>query len=260
MIQVLNRALNILELVAKNPKKTHTLTEIAEHLDINSSTCANIIKTLVNRNYLEQVSKKRGYRLGSMAYYITNNFSYKTELIKASKQPMKKLTKATNEGCILAILRGEDRIIINEEKSKNELQVVNPLKKNTYATSTGRLILSFLNKNELEKYTSKYGLPSNEIWRGINSFEDLYEETKKIREKRICFQESRTAHILGIAVPIWRGNKVEAALGIYMPSMRLTEEIRDTIITQLKDTGKKINENLEDMQDMHNIPSADINK
>lgn len=259
MIQVLNRALNILEFVAKNPKSAHTLSEIAAHLELNPSTCANIVKTLVNRNYLEQVGKKKGYRLGSMSYYLTNNYTFEKELIEASEKPMKELREATNEGCILTILRGDTRIIIHEEKSKAELQVMNYTQKNAYATSTGRLIISHLNEDNLKNFVNNYGLPDQKVWAEVESWEDLVRETSKIRERGISKQES-SAHIIGIAVPIKRKGKVISALGIYMPAIRLTEEIRDDIIEQLKHTAEQINDNIKKMQNMRSLTPNKLSK
>jgi DNA-binding IclR family transcriptional regulator len=71
MIQVLHRAFDILELCASDKEKAHTLSEIAEKLQLNPTTCANIIKTMVTRNYLEQVGYKKGYRLGAKAFHLT---------------------------------------------------------------------------------------------------------------------------------------------------------------------------------------------
>ena len=77
MIQVINRALDILEIVAANPEKPTALGEIADALGLNHGTCANIMKTLVTRNYLEQVGTKKGYILGAKSYALTNNDAYR---------------------------------------------------------------------------------------------------------------------------------------------------------------------------------------
>ena len=52
MIQVINRALNILEILAQEPDKEFGLSEIATAVELNAGTCANILKTLVYRNYV----------------------------------------------------------------------------------------------------------------------------------------------------------------------------------------------------------------
>ena len=47
MIQVINRALNILEILAQEPDKEFGLSEISTTVELNAGTCANILKTLV---------------------------------------------------------------------------------------------------------------------------------------------------------------------------------------------------------------------
>lgn len=44
MIQVINRALNILEILAQEPDKEFGLSEIATAVELNAGTCANILK------------------------------------------------------------------------------------------------------------------------------------------------------------------------------------------------------------------------
>ena len=59
MIQVINRALDIIEFIAREPEKPKSLSDIANTLELNAGTCANIIKTLVERNYIEKLEYKK---------------------------------------------------------------------------------------------------------------------------------------------------------------------------------------------------------
>ena len=247
MIQVINRALDILEYIAKDRDQEHNLSAIADHLGLNHATCANIMKTLVTRNYLEQVGKKRGYILGNQIFNITGCIPKYQYLVELAKGPMKKLTQELNEGTILSIIRQDIRVLLHEEKGKNELQVNIIAEKPVYATSTGRMILSHYDESSLETFVNRYGLPEPEIWQEIEDFEDLVRELGKIRKKEICIQESRH-HIVGIAVPIYQGGKVVAALGTYMPAMRFDVERRQAIIDKLVDTGHKLNQYLEEYE------------
>ena len=64
MIQVVNRAFDILELVALKGDNDVGLGEIADTLGLNHGTCANILKTMIYREYIEKTSSRGGYRLG----------------------------------------------------------------------------------------------------------------------------------------------------------------------------------------------------
>ena len=50
MIKVLHKALDILEFVSYDKNRTYSLTEIAQEIDEKPTTCANIIKTLLDQN------------------------------------------------------------------------------------------------------------------------------------------------------------------------------------------------------------------
>jgi len=176
MIQVINRALNILELVSKERDRDFSLGEIANSLNLNASTCANIIKTLVNRGYLEQKGIKQGYKLGVQAYYLTGNFSNRKELLKASVIPLQELRDILNESCILTIMKENMRVTLHKELSSQELQVVsNGEEKNIYLTATGRIVLACQNINTQLDFIKKYGLPGS-MWPEVINEKDLIDE------------------------------------------------------------------------------------
>lgn len=243
MIQVIHRALDILELIGQDRTRLYTLSEISGQLKLNNATCANIIKTLVTRGYVEQEGRKTGYRLGSMSFLLTGNYSHKQELLSASIEPMNKLSDTLNEGCILSVIKDNMRLILHEAKTTHELQVINHKEKNVYRTSTGRMILACMNEKKQLDFIHKFGLPSPDIWTGIEDIEDLITELNKIRKKQFAIQVS-IAQIVGLAVPIFKDKKVIASLGIYLPQSRYLPEIQEKIINILKETGELINKKL----------------
>lgn len=243
MIQVIHRALDILELIATDRSRLYTLSEISSQLKLNNATCANIIKTLVSRGYLDQEGRKTGYRLGSMAYLLTGNYSHKQELLEASIEPMNKLSLSLNEGCILSVLKDNARILLHEIKSTHELQVINKKEKEAYLTSTGRMILACLEEKEQKEYIKKYGLPSSDVWGGIEDDEDLLLELAKIRKKQMAIQKSKN-QIVGVAVPIFMSGKVIASIGIYLPETRYTASMQERVLDELKTTAETINKKL----------------
>lgn len=243
MIQVIHRALDILELIGQDRTRLYTLSEISGQLKLNNGTCANIIKTLVTRGYIEQEGRKTGYRLGSMAYLLTGNHTYKKELLSAAIEPMNQLSATLNEGCILSVLNDNKRIILYEVKTTHELQVINHKEKNVYRTSTGRMILACMNEKKQLDFIHKFGLPSPDIWLGIEDKEDLITELNKIRKKQLAIQVS-IAQIVGLAVPIFKDKKVIASLGIYLPQTRYTPAMQEKILNSLKETGELINKKL----------------
>jgi len=243
MIQVIHRALDIMELIAQDRSRLYTLSEISGQLKLNNGTCANIIKTLVTRGYLEQAGRKTGYRLGSMSYLLTGNYSHKQELLQAATEPMNQLSSQLNESCILSVLKDDVRLVLYEVKSTHELQVINKKEKEAYRTSTGRMILACMEEKEQTEFIRKFGLPSSDVWPGIEDEEDLLTELNKIRKKQLAVQVS-IAQIVGLAIPIHKNGKVIASLGIYLPETRYTPVMQEKALDELRKTGDLINKKL----------------
>lgn len=241
MIQVINRALDILELIAKDRSKLYTLNEISGQLNLNKGTCANIIKTLVQRGYIEQEGRMTGYRLGSMAYLLTGNYSNKKELLQATTGPLTQLSSSLNESCILSVLKENLRLVLIEIKSTHELQVINKKEKDAYKTSTGRMILACLSRKEQKEFIKKFGLPSTEVWSEIEDEEDLMMELLKIRKKQLAMQIS-VSQIVGVAAPIFKGEDVIASIGVYLPQTRFTDPMQKKVFEELKKTTDIINQ------------------
>lgn len=244
MIQVINRALDILEIVAENPEKPTSLGEIADTLGLNHGTCANIMKTLVARKYLEQVGTKKGYILGSQSYALTNNDAYRKDLVEAAKEEMEKLTAQINENCLLAILNGDKRMVIHRTHAEQDLQVRTPLEKHVYDAASGRMLLAMLSEAEIERFVSKYGLPTSESWKEVDSLETLKSLLMQFRKEECALQVLYGRQVVGLAVPVLKNDKAVASLSIYLPEYRYMIADKSGLVFQLKATAKRITQRL----------------
>lgn len=245
MIQVIHRAFDILELCAKNPDKIHSLSDIADKFELNHGTCANIMKTLVLRNYIEQVGHKKGYRLGSMAYHLTGNFSFRKDLVKIAGKPMQELVEELNETCLLSVLRKTDlkRIVLHEVHSNQELSVRTTIEKDAYNSATGRLLLAFLPEKEIKAVIEKFGPPDKVVWPEATDRESFIRELSRIREYGLAIQYDRN-HIVGLAIPVLKEDETVASLSVYMPEMRYRGDMKDIALSRLKQAAQEINKSL----------------
>lgn len=237
----------MLEFCSRQPDKSFTLSEIADSLKLNHGTCANILKTLVTRKYIEQEGYKKGYRLGNMSYYLTKNFSSRTSLVELAKPIMKDLCDLLNETVIIATYNKHDnkRIVLHTELSDQELQVRSRKEKDAYDTSTGRLLIAYLSQREREEIIRYTGLPAAHIWKGFSCKEDFIKELDKIKEEQIAFQKTLT-HVMGIAVPVLHRQKAIASLGIYLPDIRFQGDLKKIIINSLANSAKQLSDLLDE--------------
>lgn len=243
MIQVINRALDILELVASEPDKPRVLGDISGALNLNPGTCANIIKTLTERNYLEKLEKQRGYRLGQKAYMLSGNESYQRGLIDAAKEEMEALTRKLNENSLLCILKGDKRIVIRRVQSNNELQANTANEKKVWDTASGRMLVATLSDEDLERFIDKYGLPSKEEWNAASDLKSFYTQINKIREQQFAMQTT-VNQILGIALPVFRDNRVVASLSMYMPASRFSAADTEKVVNLIRRSADRISKAL----------------
>lgn len=243
MIQVIHRAFDILEYVASEPHRPKSLTEVAEATGLNPGTCANIMKTMVSRRYLDQVGPKKGYCLGSRAYWLTGNTSYRKDILEAARPEMAALTRQLEESSLLAVLNGDQRVIVHRELCDQPLQVQTANEKHVYDSASGRLLVSMLNDAELVKFKNRYGLPSPELWEEAASEPAFYGQVQAIRQRGYAFQES-LRQVIGYAVGVSRQGEVVASLSVYLPAFRHTPEKAADLLEKLRLTADQISSRL----------------
>ena len=239
MIQVINRAFDIIELVSEDTSRSYTLSDIADRLKLNHATCANIIKTMVARKYLEQVAPKKGYKLGFMVYQVAGDRPYEDKLKKAASGIMDRLTRKLNETSLLAILKKEKRLIIHQVDANHDLMVKSSIEKDAYSSATGRLLLAYMTPTILNAFVQSYGLPPKETWKEASTLEGLKEELEQIRNNGYAKQIS-SSHIVGFAVPIRQNGDVIASMSVYLPVSRLTATVERQALEELDKSTREI--------------------
>ncbi|GAA4302421.1 IclR family transcriptional regulator [Compostibacter hankyongensis] len=244
MIQAVVRALDILEFVAQHDKKPVRLSKIAAQIGTSQSTCANLVKTLIQKKYLEQIDRNTGYILGDQAYQLAGNLSYDQHLIQASKPIMEELTRQLNETCLLGIIRNNRRHVLYSVYSDQELQVRIRTDLDLYSTATGRLLMAFLPEKELASLVTAVGLPASQVWQGIKTKNELYRALQKIRDEKMSHTLSKK-HVVGVAVPIYLHKQVIASLSIFLPESRFIASHQEKISRLIRQAARKISGRLE---------------
>ncbi|WP_017256930.1 IclR family transcriptional regulator [Pedobacter arcticus] len=241
MIQVIHRAFDIIEYVAEDINRPKLMGNIAQDLNLNTATCANIIKTLVNRGLLQKAENEKGYLIGNRLFEISQGTLGFKELIKKADPVLDHITETFNENCLIAILRENSRKIILNKKSNQLIQATTSDEKLACDSSTGRLLIAFLNDKEVLQYLKKYGLPKKEVWPNAASRIGFFEQIELIRKQGYALIED-TVQIIGVAVPIYKNKKVIASFSIYTPSFRFNDTTRQQMIKLALETSEKLSE------------------
>jgi len=242
MIKVIGKVFDILEMLAEHPAQPRGLGEITARFKSHPATSANILKELVARNYAEQVAPKKGYLLGPAAYRLVSRGAYRQDMVAAAKPFMAELAGSVNESVILTVIRNGQRFILCEINSLQAVQVNSELlfQNRTYATATGRILLSGLDHSGLKTIVGQIGMPGP-AWPGIRSLNNLEQALARIRARgRLCM--GLPDDTIGLACPIYQpAGKITAALGIYLPAYRFKGRHKQKIMTNMKQTVAAIN-------------------
>ena len=245
MIQSIIKAMNIIEFLAMNPHREVPLKDIANALDMDHATCANIIKTLASRGYVQQSAPRCGYKFGYMFYKLTGTAMVHEELTKIAREDVEKLGRETNESAILSIIKNDKRIVLFYTSPDRELIVRTNVDKSVYSANTGRVILANYTQDHLEKFIIRNRMPTEDEWPAIYKSEnpdlEFRRRLNKIR-KMVYEVDFAPNGIVGFAAPLWRKGHVVGSVGIYLPATRLADE--QEMLDRLLATADSINRKL----------------
>jgi len=158
-IKLLDKSLDILENFYKKDSAL-TITELSEILKTYPSTIHRILETLKYRGYVEQdpVSKKYflGLKLVELGKYKIN----KLDLAKIAYPFLKELVNQFNENAYLGIYYDEKVLFLEKVESNHIVTMHTHIGKTAplHCTALGKVLLTSLSKEEINKILSKYKL------------------------------------------------------------------------------------------------------
>jgi DNA-binding IclR family transcriptional regulator len=245
MIQVIHRAAAILQIVSEQPDRNWSVADLAEQLDINATTCANIVRSLMEAGYLETNAGRKGYSLGPTPYYLTRKGPYMQELIEIARPFLVDLTKRVDETSLISVLRNYTKVVLCHIDRDNVLRLRTEYieRQNPYGTATGRLLIAYLDPKTRRKFADIKGLPG-EAWDDITTIEGLEDACSNIREAGFCVDGKRSGALTGVAFPIIRelgkGREPVAALGLFLPSDRFQDTHETDILSAMREISAEL--------------------
>ena len=145
------RVLDILELVTTTPDGL-SRSEIAEQLGIPKSSASVLLRSLVERRYLQSDGSGRRLKLGIKAFETGSAFLHQVSLLDAAREVLDELVRELNETCHLAVLDGTDVVYLEKvDPPHSAVQLVTFVGSRLPAawTAVGRAQLAFLPEEDL---------------------------------------------------------------------------------------------------------------
>lgn len=244
MIQVLQRALSILEFIAVAPQPC-SLGEIAAHSAISTTTCANIVKELLQNGYLEQEGRGKGYRPGPMTLGLSVLAGPYAALRYAAEPVTQRLAEESGETAIVSVLSGTRKLAVCYTEGSDTIRfaLARGVFDDIHWTATGHLLLAHAPDTQrkwiYQSLQKRWGT-NPEAAPFLAALPEA-EQKAKTAEYVLC----DTPKVLQIAAPLRAGGRVIAGLGSYIPKFRADKAHTQNVIRSLLDGAREITAALE---------------
>lgn len=245
VVQSLDRALNILEVLGNNPKGLG-VTDLSHEVDLHKSTVHRLLMTLAQRGYVEQDKETDKYKLGIKIVELSSKILSNMELRNVARPFLEELMEIANEVVHLCVLR-EGEIVYIDKVEFPSIRMYSQVGRRApvHCTGVGKAILAYLPQDKVINILKTKGMPAKTP-NTITNLTDMLSHLQEIRQLGYAVDEIE--HELGIrciAAPIFdHTGEVMASISIAGPESRLTKERVPKLAPIVKDFAFKISQRL----------------
>ena len=236
----LDRALHLLDIMA-NKGSSFNIAEIAKLLSINRATAQSIINSLEQENYVEKDSKTGKYSLGYQMYNLGNMYRHKYPFLLAAEKQIMNYSKTRTIKINVIVLKPDAIALIILCK---DISIIPTLVQGqvlpAYASACGKLLLSYLKPDELEKILNEVELKAF-TYKTITDKKNLKEQLKQFREKGYAYEtDELMLNRSCIAAPILNiSGEVIAAVSFSATTAEIEQE-RKILTTEIISLARSI--------------------
>jgi IclR family KDG regulon transcriptional repressor len=152
-VRSVERALDIVESLAESPG-SRSLSHLSRELDLPLSTCHILLQTLVRRGYLLRDPQQNTYRLSSKWANLRAGGSDEQHLREQADQVMNTIYSLCGESLTLAVMDGDDMLVVHNKISRRPLVLVNRIgaRLPVHTTAMGKAIMAHWSEKEVDSW------------------------------------------------------------------------------------------------------------
>jgi DNA-binding IclR family transcriptional regulator len=243
-IEVVGRALDVLEVFVHQEKPQLSLKEIADRLDQSMNTVFRLLYTLAEHGYI--VKNNKQYELGSKLLDLTNAKMRHTDLVAVARPYMDSLLERFRETVNLGIMMDGKVRYVEVRESPERFRLVervggtDPL----HCTALGKAHLAYLPFAAVRELIRLHGM-QRVTEHTLSTITALKADLEDTRERGYAIDDQES--MLGgycVAAPILEEGHPIAAMSIAAPYVRLNEAHVEAVSTALREATKAIAEKL----------------
>ena len=147
-VQSVDRAITVMEFLSR--RGWSGVTEVSRELDIHKSTAYRLLATLRDRGLVEQDAATEKYRLGFGLVVLARAVSADLDILRCAKPLCERLSERTGETVTVAVLDGDDAVVIHQSLSRASALSVDWTGRHTplHATAAGKVFLLYMPEDQ----------------------------------------------------------------------------------------------------------------
>lgn len=221
-LSTITTAFEIIEILKR--ENGATLTEIADRLDMSTSTAYNYLTTMNRLEYL--VNDDGEYRLG-MKFYELGTYTKRNLGIMETIEPvLEAVAGETGEVAWFIIEEHGKAVYVAKGEGEHAVPTATSLgeRVDIHCTAAGKVLLAHYPERRVREIIDRHGL-NERTSNTITDPDELFAELERIQERGIAFNDQESVSSLrAVAAPVFYHDEVVAAIAIPGPANRLSGE------------------------------------
>jgi DNA-binding IclR family transcriptional regulator len=148
-VQSVDRAITVMEFLSQ--RGWSGVTEVSRELGIHKSTAYRLLTTLRDRGLVEQDAATEKYRLGFGLVLLARTVRADLDILRCARPVCERLSELTGETVTVAVLEGDDAVVIHQSISRASALSVDWTGLHTplHATAAGKIFLLNMPEDQL---------------------------------------------------------------------------------------------------------------
>lgn len=229
------RILSILDFVSSESGGCK-LSEISAELGIPMGTLSPIVHTLKDNKYLCYDERSQTYTIGIGLFEVGSRYMQCTNSFEDITSILQEIVQKCGETVHFGVLDGGNVLYLAKVDTLEPVRMYAAIGKRlpAYGTGIGKALLTDYTMEELHQIYPD-GLKPLTV-HTITTFDELHRQLQTIKETGFAYEcEESNELIRCIARPIYKNQKIVAAISVSIPTFRYTKEKQDLIEQLLKE-------------------------
>lgn len=245
-VQSVVRALRLIDALGASRGEVG-IAELSGQVGLHVSTVHRLLATLVQQGYCRQNPETGRYALGAKVSHLAESYLGQTDLRQVARRFLERLCHETGETANLVTLEGREALYLDKAESPQNLRIFSRIghRAPLYCTAVGKVLLAYRPWAEGKALIGRG--PLRALTRYTNtSLDALKRELARVEAEGFAVDlEECEEGACCLAVPVLNAQgRVEAALSVSGPSVRMTSKRLRALVPFLRSLGEELSARL----------------